>query len=170
MSALSRHIVRDHVMASGVVALVSVFFWGWVPAMLFWFASIFIDADHWFGFLYRTRFRFWGPSSMMRFYEYIEYTLVQNNSKGFLNIDIFHTVEFVCVLGVMAFAVAPVLQPIFWGVMFHLFVDWIYLSHRGVFHNRCYTLWEYITRRKRIIAQGLDPDRIFRQALKTLEN
>lgn len=170
MSIVSRHILRDHVMAGGIVSLVATFIWGWVPAILFGLASILIDVDHWFGFLYRTKFRFWGPVPMMRFYEYIEYALGQKEPKFFLNIDIFHTVEFTCLLGGLALAIAPVFQPIFWGVMFHFFVDWIYLAHRGTFRNRCYTVWEYVTRRKRAIAQGLDPDRVFRLASEGLSH
>ena len=165
MNILTRHIYRDHVIVGGVVALIAMPFGDYFSSLLFWLSSVLIDVDHWFVLVYRTKFRFWNARSLMRFHELI---FERRNATEFLGIDIFHTLEFVGLLGITAFAKIHILQPVFYGVIFHCFIDVIHLTRYDVFNKRCHSLVEYGWRRKKLFAQGRNPDLVFQEAFEAL--
>ncbi len=165
MSILSQHIIRDHFLAGAVVALLAVPFWGWTASALFFISSILIDLDHWLALVFRTRFNYWNPAELMRFYEFV---FNQKHEMELLALDIFHTAEFLLLFGFVAFGFLPFLRPVFLGFIFHLAMDLIHLRRHGILARRCHSIVEYIVRRKKLKREGRDPDFIFVQAAKDL--
>lgn len=166
MKLLVNHVLRDHVLLGGIVALGFLPFWGVWRSFVFWVATVLIDLDHFLHFLYCTRFKVFGVGPLFRFHEKV---FEQRNHSELLSLEIFHTAEFLFLTGFLAAMVTPYLWPVCWGFVLHIFVDFVHLKHFKILTKRSHSLVEYLLRRKRMLAMGKDPDHVFRIALKALK-
>ncbi len=144
---LLRHVLRDHV-ALGIFAACSAWIvleWTWWQCGLFWLASILIDIDHYIHFVWVTRGkRFWSVAGMFRYHEGM-FNHIQTSN--YLSLEIFHTIEFMILVGALAFGLWDWLQPVFWGFVFHILVDVVCLGRQGMLFKRAHSFVEYGVRR-----------------------
>lgn len=163
MKALSNHVIRDHVLIGGIAALALSPVLGAAESLFFWLATIFVDIDHYFEFLWFTRFKHLGPKSMFRFFEEL---FQLRNREGFLALEIFHTVEFLICFGLFALWQGGALLAIFWGVLFHMVVDFFHLLRYRSLGKRSPSFLEYAWRKKRYLSEGKNPELVFEEALR----
>jgi hypothetical protein len=153
--------LREHLIIGGIAAVLLYPGWGPWRALLFWGATVLIDADHYWDYLWRSDFADWSGWRMFRYYD-----LLRNNygDKRFLAFSMFHTAEI--------FALAYVLarlwnydffMTVLWAMLFHLFLDIVDLSRHGVPFIRAYSVLEYWIRKKSLIRRGINPDPFFRE-------
>jgi len=166
MNLLISHVLRDHVLLGGLVAFLLIPHWGKEASVVFWLSTIFIDLDHYVNFVIRAKRRIFDIPFMFRFHEAV---FERRNRPEFLNLEPFHTLEFLLLVGLIAFGPLPILQPIFWGFVLHVVVDWAHLTRYRVFTKRAHTVVEYFLRRNKIRAQGMDPDAVFVESLQSLK-
>ena len=165
MKLLSGHVLRDHVIIGGLFALILLPFFGKPGSFSFWIATVFIDLDHYLRFIYHTQFRVFGVGSMLRYHDKI---FEQRNHDEFLSLEIFHTAEFVVLIGAISLWI-PQVQPVFWGFLFHILVDLIHLGRFRMLSKRSNSLIEYFWRRGKMLSRGKNPDYVFHMALKALD-
>lgn len=165
MKLLSGHVLRDHVIIGGLAALVLLPFFGGWGSFAFWVANVLIDLDHYMRFVYYTGFKVFGIGSMLQYHDQI---FERRKHPEFLSVEIFHTAEFLILLGALAIWAVPSLLPIFWGFVFHVVVDFIHLTRFRMLKNRSNSFVEYFIRRKNMLARGKNPDYVFQTALKAL--
>ena len=163
MKALANHVLRDHVLFGGVLAAAIFPAFGWTGALAFWASTVLIDLDDYLNFIVHAQFRVWDPESMFRFHEAL---FERRHRSEFLAVEIFHTLEFVALLGLAAFWKRGILVPIFLGVLVHFVIDLIHLARYGILHKRSISFFEYGWRVRRMRARGLDPDVIWRETLE----
>ena len=155
--------LKEHVVLGGAAAAAMAPVLGARDAAVFWTAAVFIDVDHYWDFLYRNGFRAWTPSKMFAFHQAL---FPRARRRDFLGLNLFHTVEFFGMvyltgswLGNQAVLAA------FLGLVFHVALDLIRLaSHRALF-ARALSVVEYLVRRRRLVRLGMDPNRVYREAL-----
>ena len=124
--------LREHVVLGGGAALALTPVLGAQDSAVFWAASVLIDADHYWDYLYRSRFRDWSPRRMFEFHRTL---FPQIRRPDFLALSLFHTVEwFALVYLVAAFLESSAVEAVFWGMAFHLALDALWLTlHRALF-------------------------------------
>ena len=166
MKLLSSHVFRDHVLIGGIAAfLVSPIFGFW-GAGSFWAATVLIDIDHYMKFVYYTGFKVFGVTPMLQYHDKVfEY----KHHPELLSLEIFHTAEFLVFLGAIAIWFAPSLLPVFWGCVFHIVVDFVHLGRFKILEKRTHSFFEYFWRRRKMLAQGKNPDYVFKTALRLLD-
>ena len=164
MKVLQNHVLRDHVIIGAVAGALLLPFLGLEGGFLFWISTILIDLDHFFNFLYYTRFRVFRLDVMFRFYEHVFHV---RRREEFLAIEPFHAIEFLAAVGGGAFWL-PVIRPVFYGFLFHIAVDVVHLKRFGALTKRSHSVIEYYWRRKHILAAGGNPDRIFAETLNEM--
>ncbi len=160
--ALTNHVLRDHVLIGGLAAACLAPFWGPWESLAFWIATVMVDADHYLHYLSCTKGRHFGIGPMLRFHEEL---FSRRHRPELLVLEIFHTVEFVLLLGWAAFNYFQGLIPVFWGVVFHMAVDFIHLKRYGILSKRVNSFLEYEWRKKGLLKQGLDPSRLMEETL-----
>lgn len=165
MNALVTHVLRDHVILGGGAAICLLPLFGWQWSFAFWLANILVDLDHYLNFLWRCRFRAIGIKAMFRFHAEV---FQQTHRPDFLGLEPFHTLEFLCLLGLLGFLSLPSLIPIFSGILFHVLVDLVHLSRYGILSKRAHSFTEYFWRRHRMVFRGHNPDGLFDEALEAM--
>lgn len=163
MKALSNHVFRDHVLIGGVAAALLLPVLGRQGSLLFWLATIFVDIDHYFEFLSAVRYRIFGFRSMFRFFEELFHL---RHRPEFLAMEIFHTAEFLALLAVLALGLGGAFPPVFWGVLFHMAVDFVHLGRYKALSKRSPSLLEYGWRRRKFLSEGKNPDLVYEDALR----
>ncbi len=148
MNLLGNHVQRDHCGVGGIAALLLVPVWGWSSSALFWLANIFLDTDHYIHYLYAHRGN--NPWSVAAMFRYHQSLFEQAGRPDFLVLEIFHTFEFLGLLGWISFFFWRPLIPVFWGSVFHMVVDFFHLSYHKVTFARAYSFVEYGIRRDRL--------------------
>jgi hypothetical protein len=131
-----------------------------------WFAasSVLIDIDHCFQFMLVTHFANFNPKTM---FNYFNILLGWKHRKDMLGICMFHTLEFLGLAVILAFKLkSPVLTIISLGFIFHFICDSIFLFKRGMLARRASSFLEYFIRRHRMNKNGIDADRVFKDALE----
>lgn len=157
----------EHLVVGGLVAGALAPSIGVEAAGTFWAASVLIDADHYWDYLYRNGFRDWSVRRMFRFHAALFPRLVRR--PDFLGLNLFHTVEALSVMALAGFglgvtaAVAALL-----GMLLHLGCDLARLATHGSVFKRATSIVEYAIRRRRLIRCGLDPDCPYREALAAI--
>ncbi len=162
-AVVSNHVVRDHMLLGGIVALLLSRVWPPMDCLIFWFATVLVDVDHYFNLLFWSDFRCFSVKKLMRFYGFI----LENKKKYpiFLAIEGFHTVEFMGVLFLIAYGWdVPLLKPVFWGISFHIFVDFFHLLRVGALRSRRNSFVEFFVLRSKAIRKGLDPTQVQKDA------
>ena len=154
---------RDHVILGGVAAGALYPVLG-VNALLLWIASFAVDIDHYLDFVYHNGFT---DFSFARMFEYHAALNALGDRPEFLNVSIFHTVEFVVPLyAVAAYTGSRAVAAVFWGILVHIALDAIHLLRRRVFFKRSHSIMEYLIRRRRLVRRGLSPLGIYSQAIR----
>ena len=82
--------LREHLIIGGIAMVILTPQWGIWRALLFWGAEVLIDADHYWDYLWRSRFQDWSGWRMFRYYDQITEHI---HDKNFFAISILHTVE-----------------------------------------------------------------------------
>jgi len=163
LKALTNHVFRDHVLIGGIFALFLMPWLGKTGSFLFWMSTVFVDLDHYIHYLSCTGLKHPGIGSMFRFHEEL---FSRRNRPELYILEIFHTVEFLFLLGLLAFAWVEILIPVFWGVVFHMAVDVVHLSRHGILDKRPNSFLEYVWRKRKMLKDGLNPDDLIRETLK----
>lgn len=136
---------------------------------IIWFvaASVLIDVDHYGAFLIKNRFVNYNIKTMFRYYD----TLIKWKSrKELLGINMFHTFEFMLVLGIFAYYFNSLIINMVWmGFLFHNICDFIYLYRLGIPDKRSYYYLEYFRRKNIFLKQGIDINNLHQEAIKFVE-
>jgi len=153
--------LREHLIIGGVAAAFLYFHWGLWRALLFWGATVLIDADHYWDYLWRSKFVDWSGWRMFRYYNLIE---ERGNEKNLYAFSLLHTAEFFLLVYVLArFWSYDFFVAVFWGMAFHLFLDIVDLAYNRRLFIRAYSIIEYWIRRPRLIRRGVDSDAFCRE-------
>jgi hypothetical protein len=156
----------EHIVLGGGAALALAPTLGIGGSLAFWAASVLIDVDHHWDYVYRNGFRDFSPAGM---FAYNERMFSQIHRPDFLAMNLFHTAEwFLLVTCVMLWQGSAILLAVLLGMVFHLALDLLRLArHRAVF-SRALSLIEYWIRRRILVRRGLDPDRPYADALAAI--
>lgn len=153
--------LREHLIIGGVAATILYPHWDPWRVLLFWGAEVLIDADHYWDYLWRSKFVNWSGRRMFRYYDKI-YEFGRN--KNFFAISILHTAEAFIGVYLLAFYWNYIFfMTIFWGMVFHLILDMIWQLKLKCFFVRAYSIIEYIIRKKLMIRRGLSPDSFYKK-------
>ncbi|MBE9527885.1 MAG: hypothetical protein IME99_01455 [Proteobacteria bacterium] len=135
-------------------------------AITFFAGSVLVDIDHYIDYVYHNRFTDFGIKKMFAYHGAIEGLL---RRPDMLNVEIFHTLEFMLPLYALShYFESSLLGALFFGILFHIALDMINLLKRGLFFKRCNSLTEYFIRRKAMAERGLVPRTIYTDALKII--
>lgn len=155
--------LREHVVLGAGAAALLFPVLGAQDSAIFFGASVLIDADHYWEYLHRNGFRDWSPSRTFAFHRALFRHI---RSPRLLGLNLFHTLE--CFLLVYLAGVGLDSSAAFaalGGMAFHLVLDLARLAwYRAVF-TRALSVVEYLIRRRRLRARGIDPDLIYQEAL-----
>lgn len=155
--------LRDHVITGAVGAAVLFPLLG-TNSLVFWLASIFIDLDHYFDFLWNNRFTDFGVKSMFRYHGWLK---DRWHRPEFLNIELFHTVEFLGPLLIIAiWTDSGPLLALWLGCIFHCVLDIIYLAANRVLPIRAHSFTEYFIRKRLLAKKGLRPGDLYQEAVR----
>ena len=156
--------LRQHIIIGGVGMAVLYFHWGLSRALLFWGAEVLIDADHYWDYLWRSKFKDWSARRMFRFCDLITARLYDKNFLGF---SLLHTAEvFTAVYLLARYFNHTFFITIFYGMLFHLMLDMLSLAYRKRFFVRAYSIIEYWIRKKAMIHHGLKPDEFYKEIFR----
>ena len=165
MKLLAGHVFRDHVLLGGLLALFLLPLLGAGGSLMFWLATVLVDLDHYLHFLFCIRFKSFSPRLMLQFHEEV---FRRRGRPEFFALEIFHTVEFLFLAGIVSFLIFPALRPLFWGMVFHLAIDLVHLTRFGIFSKRTHSVVEYFWRRKKMHSEGKDPHSVFVEAAEAM--
>lgn len=156
---------KDHVIYGGIAAAALYPAIGSAAAYL-WAASFLIDIDHYLDYVYHNNFTDFSFKKMFDYHNALDRFWY---SPEFLNIEIFHTIEFLATLYFVSVwtASAPLLA-VFFGFVFHSLLDMVYLYKHGAFSIRAYSFTEYYVRRKRLVEMGYRPEEIYNEAVRII--
>ena len=163
VKALANHVLRDHVLIGALAALAVLPFLGTGGSLVFWISTVMVDSDHYLDYLVRTRLKHPGIRPMFLFHEEL---FNRRHREEFLALEIFHTVEFMVLFAGVAFWGGGLLPSIFWGIAFHMAVDFVHGARYGILSKRSHSFIQYFWRRKQFLAQGKDPEAVFAEALR----
>ncbi len=153
--------LREHVILGGVAATALAPLLGVQESAVFWAASVVIDVDHYWDYVYRNGFRDWSPRRMFEFHQTL-FTKIRRPE--FLALSLFHTMEwFLLVYLAAVWLDATVLFAALWGMLFHFVLDVVRLAGYRAAFKRAFSMVEYIIRRRSLVRRGLDPDRVYRE-------
>jgi hypothetical protein len=155
--------LREHLLIGGAAAVFLYFYYHWAlwKAALFWAAEVLIDADHYWDYLWRSKFSDWSGWRMFRYYRLID---KYGNEKNFYAISLLHTAEVFLLVYILArFWSYNFFITVFWGMVFHLFLDMVNLVYKKKFFIRAYSVIEYLIRKPLLFKKGVDPDAFCRE-------
>lgn len=163
---IANHVLRDHMLCGAIVVLILSRFWNPYDCLIFWCSSVLIDFDHYLNLLYWSRFRSFAISKTFYFYSYIH----DNKKKyRFLTLEIFHTVEFVLGIYFLAFSLKlEILKPVFWGMVFHIFIDFLHLCRLKSLTIRSHSIIDFMIRKRAMEKRGISPTLLHRDAGKAV--
>jgi len=154
---------REHVIygALGAAALYPALGAG---SAVFWAASVAIDLDHYVDYLWHNRFTDFSFKGM---FEYHRLLTKRWHDPAFLNVEVFHTVEFIAPLLIIThYTGSSALLALSAGFLFHIALDLVSLAANGIFFARAHSYPEYFIRKKILTSRGLDPARLYTEAAK----
>jgi hypothetical protein len=156
---------RDHVILGSIASIGLYIYLGpgsILNVIYFWLASILIDIDHYIDYIYNNKFTDYSFKRMMKYHGLL---FSRRFDPAFLNLSIFHTVEFMAPLGILAlYTEWRGLVFVWWAFLFHIMCDTFKLIKDGKPSIRCNTVIEYYFRVKKLKAQGLDTKAIYTNA------
>ncbi len=135
-------------------------------AIPFWIGSVLIDTDHYLEFIYINKFT---DFSIKRMYDYHNTLGSWFSRPEFLNLSIFHTVEFLSLSYILAVWVdSPILKATLLGMLFHVLTDIVSLTYQGVITKRAHSIIEFFIRKRHLIRHGLHPKIVCNDALQAI--
>ncbi len=152
---------REHLIIGGVAVIILYPYWGPWRALLFYGAEVLIDTDHYWDYLWRSKFQDWSGRRMFRYYDKIyEYM----RDKNFFAISILHTAEvFLGVYLLARYWNYTFFITVFLGMVFHLILDMIWQLKLKCFFVRAYSIIEYLIRKRSMLRHSLNPDGFFKK-------
>jgi hypothetical protein len=158
---LKKLTLRDHTIIGGAVSIILYPFIG-LEAVCFFGASVLIDIDHYIDFIYHNGMKDFSPARMFRYHKILSQWL---RDPEFLNMEIFHTVEFLTLILALAFMLnSPALTAIFFGLILHIGLDVVFLLRHKVLNKRIHSITGYFIKKKAFAEIGLDPARLYKKA------
>lgn len=156
---------RDHVIA-GTIGAAALYPALGLDAVFFWAASIAIDLDHYLDYIYHNRFTDFSFKRMFRYHGILSKKWA---SPEFINLEIFHTVEFLVPLFIFSrWTGSPALFAVCLGFLFHVFLDAYFLFRKKVPFIRAHSFTEYYIRRRMLEKKGLSPVGLYLDAAKAV--
>lgn len=132
-------------------------------ALFFWLASFLIDIDHYLDYVYHNGFRDLGLKGMFDYHNALELFW---NEPEFLNMEVFHTVEFLIPFyAISIWTGSTAMQVVFWGFIFHIVLDMVFLLKINILFKRTHSMVEYFVRKRMYAKRGLDTAAIYGKAL-----
>ncbi|MBT6047578.1 MAG: hypothetical protein HOI47_20890 [Candidatus Scalindua sp.] len=159
--------LKQHIIYGGVASLCLFPKFGFLSGV-FWAASVLIDVDHYIDYIYQNRF---SCLSIKKMFIYCDMIFDWKDRQGFLGLSIFHTIEVVIgVYLISAWMSSDVIKAIFWGMVFHMILDIIYLLKIKSLFARAFSLIEYVIRKQLIIRNGFLPNKMHEKILIAVNN
>jgi len=158
--------LSEHIVLGGGAALCAAPVLGVEGSLAFWAASVLIDVDHHWDYVYRNGFRDFSARGMFAYHDAI---FAHIRRREFVGLSLFHTIE--CFLLVAAGAFwwhSGFLFAALWGMVFHMSLDLLRLAGQNALFSRALSVVEYRVRRRWLIGQGIDPDEPYAQALASV--
>lgn len=153
---------KQHTLIGGIAALILSPILG-LSAIPFWMGSVLIDIDHYLEFLYHNKLT---DFSVKRMSDYHNVLSGWFSRPEFLNLSIFHTVEFLSLFYLLAVWLgSPMTKAILWGMLFHLLLDTIHLSRLGILNKRAHSIIEFFIRKEIMKRRGFHPFIVVDEAL-----
>jgi len=85
---------------------------------------------------------------------------------GIASLCLFHTAEVIGSIYLASLLLnSNIVKAIFWGMVFHMVLDILFLLKMGALFCRAFSFLEYVIRKRIMIKNGLSPDAIFEEAL-----
>jgi hypothetical protein len=129
---------------------------------------VLIDIDHYWDFLHRNGFKDYSIKRMFAYHSVLFNRYLHH--PGFLGLSVFHTAEFLLLFFLAAVVYdSTVMMVIFWGMLFHLVLDVLYLVKYGAVFKRAFSIVEYFVRKRSMVRCGLFPDSVYQEALTLSE-
>ncbi|MBI5628278.1 MAG: hypothetical protein HY953_05115 [Candidatus Rokubacteria bacterium] len=155
--------LREHVVLGGGAAAALAPALGAENSLIFFASSVLIDADHYWDYVHRNGFTGWSWPKTFAFHAAL---FPKIHAPDFLALSVFHTVEwFLAVWLLGAVLGSSAVFVVFLGMAYHLVLDLVFLVWRRATFKRALSLIEYHLRRRHLVRRGLDPDRVYREAL-----
>lgn len=159
---LLKHVLRDHVLAGGAAAAALLALWSPSHCLAFWLANVLIDLDHYLNLVFWSGFATFRFHRTFHFYCHIK---EHKTDAPFIALEAFHTVEFA--LAVFICGALPglaILRPVFWGLLFHIFVDYFHLRRLGALRSRKDSILQFLWEKRKMEAAGLRPVALYKEA------
>ncbi len=155
---------KDHAIL-GTAASVGLSPWLGIYSIFFWLASIFIDIDHYIDFVWNNGFRDFSITKMLDYHDRLGRLW---DRPEFLNVEIFHTVEFLGPLYLLSrYTGSLLIDAVLMGFLFHVALDMIYMYRKNAFFKRSYSIVEYYIRKRLLTRRGLDPAGLMRSTARS---
>jgi hypothetical protein len=155
--------LREHLVIGGAAAAFLYFYYHWAlwKTALFFAAAVMIDADHYWDYLWRSKFVDWSGWRMFRYYDLLE---ERGNEKKIYAFNLLHTAEVFLLVYILArFWNYSFFMTVLWGMAFHLFLDIVDLAYNRRLFIRAYSIIEYWIKRPKLIRRGIDSDAFCRE-------
>lgn len=153
-------LLKSHIIAGAIGTAV---FYPWLgpwKALVFFIASVLIDADHYLDYLWKTKFTDWSPRQMFKYYDKV---IEHRFDKRKLGFSLLHTAELYIVLYLLAvFVHYDFFITILGGMAYHMIFDVISMAWEQLHFIRPFSIIEYVIRKRRMQKMGFDPDEFFR--------
>ena len=151
---------QEHIVYGGAASAVVAMIWGPWNAFVFWTASVLIDVDHYLDHVCRTGGADWNVASIFKLDNYFRRKLDTGEmQKRALCFSLFHTVEaFSAVYASAVYSGQSLFMFVFLGMVFHLFLDFLWLTRYNALFMRAFSVVEYWIRRSVLKRRGIDPD------------
>ncbi len=145
---------KFHILFGFLASLIFYFFFPEIPLnliVLFFISSFIFDVDHYIYFIFTKR-----SFNFFKAYKYFRYDLreiaIRNKIKKINYLILpFHLIEFILLLGIFSFYFISI-KFIFLGLIFHMFIDWIYdlrLDKKDKKYKRVFSIIYYAITNKR---------------------
>jgi hypothetical protein len=156
--------LRDHLIIGVAAAVTTIPLWGLGRAFLFLGVAVLIDADHYWDYLWRSKFEDWSSWRMFRYYKIIIDRLYDPE---YLAFSLLHTAEvFLAIYLLARYWNYDFFITIFAGMCFHLFLDMLWVLNKKRFFVRAYSIIEYFIRKNLMIRRGLNPDGFYKKVFE----
>ena len=147
---------------AGALALVPIFGLG---SLAFCSAAVLVDGDHYVDYILRNRFTDFDIRRAVRWNEMVFH---EAKSGPFLSVEILHTVEALSIVGFVALITGPLGQAAFWGMVFHIVLDLIYLQRHRLLSKRAHSIIEFAIRWNLNKRRGTNLESPYRSASEAL--
>ncbi|MDP2916655.1 MAG: hypothetical protein Q8O16_01845 [Dehalococcoidia bacterium] len=156
---------RYHVLSGSIAASLLLPILG-INSIFFFASSVLIDGDHYLDYIYRNGFKDFSIKGMFNFHRRL---FPMESARNFLAFNVAHTAEaLLLVYAAGAISGWVWLQAVFWGMLFHIVSDLVYLYHQGKLFRRPISIIEYIIRWQRMKRHGMHPEIPYQSALRSI--